>query len=122
MNKPNGQFVIAPHQVAEFVRALPLAKIPGVGKVSAAKLENMGLRTCGDVQNSDLAMLLKRFGKFGRILWERSHGIDEREIHNDRQRKSVGVERTGGRYSRMAGVRSDNRKPLPGAGAPAGEG
>lgn len=41
MNKPNGQFVIAPHQVAEFVRALPLAKIPGVGKVSAAKLENM---------------------------------------------------------------------------------
>jgi nucleotidyltransferase/DNA polymerase involved in DNA repair len=33
-------FVIAPHQVAEFVRALPLAKIPGVGKVSAAKLEN----------------------------------------------------------------------------------
>ncbi len=94
MNKPNGQFVIAPHQVAEFVRALPLAKIPGVGKVSAAKLENMGLRTCGDVQNSDLAMLLKRFGKFGRILWERSHGIDEREIHNDRQRKSVGVERT----------------------------
>lgn len=54
----------------------------------------MGLRTCGDVQNSDLAMLLKRFGKFGRILWERSHGIDEREIHNDRQRKSVGVERT----------------------------
>ena len=76
------------------MRALPLAKIPGVGKVSAAKLENMGLRTCGDVQNSDLAMLLKRFGKFGRILWERSHGIDEREIHNDRQRKSVGVERT----------------------------
>ena len=87
-------FTEAPHQVAEFVRALPLAKIPGVGKVSAAKLENMGLRTCGDVQNSDLAMLLKRFGKFGRILWERSHGIDEREIHNDRQRKSVGVERT----------------------------
>ena len=76
------------------MRSLPLAKIPGVGKVSAAKLENMGLRTCGDVQNSDLAMLLKRFGKFGRILWERSHGIDEREIHNDRQRKSVGVERT----------------------------
>ena len=40
----------------------------------------MGLRTCGDVQNSDLAMLLKRFGKFGRILWERSHGIDERKF------------------------------------------
>ncbi|WP_439898423.1 DNA polymerase thumb domain-containing protein, partial [Klebsiella pneumoniae] len=61
---------------------------------SAAKRESMGLRTCEDVQNSDLAMLLKRFGKFGRILWERSQGIDEREISSERQRKSVGVERT----------------------------
>ncbi|MGU0161041.1 hypothetical protein ACVXHB_16390 [Escherichia coli] len=32
----------------------------------------MGLRTCGDVQKCNLVMLLKRFGKFGRILWERS--------------------------------------------------
>lgn len=38
--------------------------------------------------------MLRRFGKFGRILWERSQGIDEREINNTRQRKSVGVERT----------------------------
>ncbi|WP_333495301.1 DNA polymerase IV [Kluyvera sp. CHPC 1.251] len=94
LNKPNGQFVLTPDEVPDFLKTLPLGKIPGVGKVSAAKLESMGLRTCEDVQNSDLAMLLKRFGKFGRILWERSHGIDEREIHNDRQRKSIGVERT----------------------------
>ena len=94
LNKPDGQFVLTPDEVPAFLKTLPLGKIPGVGKVSAAKLESMGLRTCEDVQKSDLAMLLKRFGKFGRILWERSQGIDEREIHNDRQRKSVGVERT----------------------------
>lgn len=94
LNKPNGQFVLTPAEVPAFLKTLPLSKIPGVGKVSAAKLESMGLRTCEDVQKSDLAMLLKRFGKFGRILWERSQGIDEREIHNDRQRKSIGVERT----------------------------
>ena len=94
LNKPDGQFVLTPAEVPAFLKNLPLSKIPGVGKVSAAKLESMGLRTCEDVQNSDLAMLLKRFGKFGRILWERSQGIDEREIHNDRQRKSIGVERT----------------------------
>ncbi|MBD4641070.1 DNA polymerase IV, partial [Xanthomonas citri pv. citri] len=57
-------------------------------------LEAMGLRTCEDVQKYDLAMLLKRFGKFGRVLWERSQGIDERDVNNDRLRKSVGVERT----------------------------
>lgn len=94
LNKPNGQFVLTPDEVPAFLKTLPLSKIPGVGKVSAAKLESMGLRTCEDVQNSDLAMLLKRFGKFGRILWERSQGIDEREINNDRQRKSIGVECT----------------------------
>lgn len=94
LNKPNGQYVIAPADVPAFLQQLPLSKIPGVGKVSAAKLENLGLRTCEDVQNSDLVMLLKRFGKFGRVLWERSQGIDERQISSERLRKSVGVERT----------------------------
>lgn len=94
LNKPNGQYVITPAEVPEFIKTLPLSKIPGVGKVSAAKLENLGLRTCEDVQKADLAMLLKRFGKFGRVLWERSQGIDEREINSERLRKSVGVERT----------------------------
>ncbi|HDT1680143.1 TPA: DNA polymerase IV, partial [Enterobacter hormaechei subsp. steigerwaltii] len=50
--------------------------------------------TCEDVQRSDLALLLKRFGKFGRVLWERSQGIDDRDVNNERLRKSVGVERT----------------------------
>lgn len=94
LNKPNGQYVITPADVPAFIRTLPLSKIPGVGKVSAAKLDTLGLRTCEDVQNSDLAMLLKRFGKFGRVLWERSQGIDERQISSERLRKSVGVERT----------------------------
>lgn len=94
LNKPNGQYVITPDDVPLFLKSLPLSKIPGVGKVSAARLENLGLHTCEDVQKSDLAMLLKRFGKFGRVLWERSQGIDARSINNERLRKSVGVERT----------------------------
>ncbi|MCT4704339.1 DNA polymerase IV [Enterobacteriaceae bacterium H11S18] len=94
LNKPNGQYVITPEDVPVFLETLPLAKIPGVGKVTAGKLESLGLRTCADVQKTDLASLLKRFGKFGRVIWERSQGIDERQISNDRQRKSIGVERT----------------------------
>lgn len=94
MNKPNGQYVITPQAMPEFLLSLPLVKIPGVGKVSAKKLEEMGLYTCGDVQKTDLAKLLKRFGKFGRVLWERSHGIDERGVVVERERKSLGVERT----------------------------
>ncbi|AHG21357.1 DNA polymerase IV [Chania multitudinisentens RB-25] len=94
LNKPNGQYVITPAQMPEFLRQLPLGKIPGVGKVTAKRLEEVGLLTCADVQKYDLAALLKRFGKFGRVLWERCQGIDEREVSPDRLRKSVGVERT----------------------------
>ncbi|AEF44039.1 DNA polymerase IV [Serratia sp. AS12] len=94
LNKPNGQYVITPAQVPAFLRQLPLSKIPGVGKVTAKRLEDVGLITCADVQQYDLALLLKRFGKFGRVLWERCQGIDLREVSPERLRKSVGVERT----------------------------
>ncbi|MFN2993499.1 DNA polymerase IV [Serratia plymuthica] len=94
LNKPNGQHVITPAQVPAFLQQLPLSKIPGVGKVTAKRLEEVGLITCADVQQYDLALLLKRFGKFGRVLWERCQGIDLREVSPERLRKSVGVERT----------------------------
>lgn len=94
LNKPNGQYVITPAQVPEFLQQLPLNKIPGVGKVTAKRLEEVGLITCADVQQYDLVALLKRFGKFGRVLWERCQGIDLREVSPERLRKSVGVERT----------------------------
>lgn len=94
LNKPNGQYVITPAQVPEFLQQLPLSKIPGVGKVTAKRLEEVGLITCADVQQYDLVALLKRFGKFGRVLWERCQGIDLREVSPERLRKSVGVERT----------------------------
>lgn len=94
MNKPNGQFVIAPEQVDEFIANLPLKKIPGVGKVTEKRLRDLGLFCCRDVVTYDLSKLLNQFGKFGRVLYERCQGIDERDVNNDRQRKSVGVERT----------------------------
>ncbi len=50
--------------------------------------------TCADVQKYDVVELIKSMGKFGQVLWERCHGIDERAINPDRLRKSVGVERT----------------------------
>lgn len=94
LNKPDGIFVITPNQVDEFVKTLPLEKIPGVGKVTLKKLHEMGLYKGEDVQAFDRHILLTRFGKFGQSLWKRCHGIDEREIETSRTRKSVGVEVT----------------------------
>ncbi|MFZ7215404.1 DNA polymerase IV [[Pasteurella] aerogenes] len=93
-NKPNGQFVINPHEVASFIHALPLSKIPGVGKVTMQRLLQMGLHTCADVQRLEQRVLLHQFGKMGQQIWAFSHGIDEREVQPYRERKSIGVERT----------------------------
>ncbi|MFW7524143.1 DNA polymerase IV [Vibrio ostreicida] len=94
MNKPNGQYVIPPESVQREVDKLVLEKIPGVGKVSLGKLHQAGLYTCADVKNSEYRELLHRFGKLGGSLWNKSHGIDPRDVVVERERKSVGVERT----------------------------
>jgi len=93
-NKPDGLCVITPDDLPQFVAELELGKIPGVGKVTLAKLNNMGLFYGRDIQRYSFDKLVKAFGKFGPVLWQRCHGIDPRQISNDRQRKSVGVERT----------------------------
>jgi DNA polymerase-4 len=93
-NKPNGICVITPDKLDRFVIGLPLGKIPGVGKVTQAKLNKMGLFTCADVREFSFEELIKRFGKFGSVIWDRSHGLDNRNLSIGRQRKSVGVERT----------------------------
>jgi len=93
-NKPNGICVITPDTLDNFVIGLPLGKIPGVGKVTLGKLNNIGLYTCADVRTFPFEDLIKRFGKFGSVIWDRSHGRDDRNLSIGRQRKSVGVERT----------------------------
>ncbi|MGX3066939.1 DNA polymerase IV [Ursidibacter arcticus] len=93
-NKPNGQFVIPPEQVADFISTLPLKKIPGVGNVTNEKLKQLGLHTCADIQKSEKHFIFQQFGKFGQRLWDFSHGIDEREIEVNRPRKSLAVENT----------------------------
>ncbi len=94
INKPNGQCVIPPDKVQQVVDQLPLEKIPGVGKVSLAKLHQAGFYLCEDIRASDYRELLTRFGRLGASLWKKSHGIDHRSIVVERERKSVGVERT----------------------------
>ena len=93
-NKPNGICVVTPDKLDDFVIGLPLGKIPGVGKVTLAKLNNIGLYTCADVRQFPFEDLIKRFGKFGSVIWDRSHALDDRNLSLSRQRKSVGVERT----------------------------
>ncbi|MFV8825586.1 DNA polymerase IV [Thauera sp. WH-2] len=93
-NKPDGQFVVRPQDVDAFVAALPVKKIFGVGKVTAAKLNGLGVRTCGDLRAWSAADLTHAFGSFGASLYRLCRGIDERPVQPDRARKSLSVETT----------------------------
>ncbi|MEY3668020.1 MAG: hypothetical protein RL572_1560 [Pseudomonadota bacterium] len=93
-NKPDGQFVVKPHEVDAFVRALPVKKLFGVGKVTAARLNALGIHTCEDLRALDEAALSEHFGSFGSSLFRLCRGIDERPVVTDRTRKSLSVENT----------------------------
>lgn len=92
--KPNGQFEIRPEDVPEFMRELPVLRIPGVGARTASKLEGLGVRTCGDLQHWELRRLTREFGKFGVDLFRLCRGEDTRPVIPDRERKSLSNERT----------------------------
>lgn len=92
--KPNGQFVVRPEDVADFVTKLEIERIYGVGKVTAKKMHELGLHTCADIQAQPLAQLKKWFGSRGEDLANLARGIDNRPVEPHSERKSLTVEET----------------------------
>jgi DNA polymerase-4 len=93
-NKPNGQCTVAPKDVAAFMHDLPLAKIHGIGKVTADYLKQLGFLTCKDILPLSRFELVARLGRLGDMLYEACRGIDDREIVTEWERKSLSVETT----------------------------
>lgn len=92
--KPNGLFVIKPHEVDSFTKELPVKCIPGVGKKGLEVLESLGIKTCNDIRQFPPEVLALSFGKFSLDLYYFSRGIDEREVCTEWERKSLSVENT----------------------------
>lgn len=92
--KPDGCFVIRPHQIEKFLVSLPVRKIPGVGKATEAVLHEMKIETVGDLHQFEQNELIARFGKWGTRLWELARGIDESPVEPSRKRKSWSSENT----------------------------
>lgn len=92
--KPDGLYVIRPGEERAFVEALPVKFIHGVGKVTASRLAQLGINTCGDLQEQSLAELARHFGAFALRLKSLAQGIDNRPLTTSRIRKSLSVEHT----------------------------
>lgn len=93
-NKPNGLFVIKPHQVLSFIQDLALNKIPGVGKVTQERLQQLNLHTLGDLQKIEENVLIHHFGKYGKQLYLYAQGIDHRPVKAERERQQISKEIT----------------------------
>lgn len=94
VNKPNGICVITPEEATEFLDNLKIEKFFGIGKVTAEKMRNMGIRTGADLKKRSEIELVRRFGKAGRHFYRIVRAQDERPVNPNRIRKSIGAERT----------------------------
>jgi DNA polymerase IV len=93
-NKPDGMCVIPPNKGAEFVAGLPVGRFHGVGPVTAAKMERLGILTGADLRACELAFLQQHFRSSADYLYGAARGEDHRPVRPDRPLKSVGAERT----------------------------
>ena len=94
INKPNGQKTIHPSQIDVFLEKLPIEKFFGVGKVTAKKMNNLGIYNGTDLKKNTLNTLKSHFGKSGEHFYNIIRNIQNNEVNPNRIRKSIGAEQT----------------------------
>ncbi|MBR0570804.1 DNA polymerase IV [Microvirga sp. STS03] len=94
MNKPNGFTLITPDKAEDLVASLDIGKFHGIGKVTAAKMQSMGIITGADLRERSEAELIRNFGKVGSYYYRIARAQDDRDVQPHRIRKSIGSERT----------------------------
>jgi len=92
--KPNGFFLIEPDKAESFIEKLPINKFFGVGKVTAKRMAELGIKDGYDLKKWSEIDLVREFGKAGILFYQFARGIDEREVESERIRKSLGAEVT----------------------------
>ncbi|MBW6468225.1 MAG: DNA polymerase IV [Coriobacteriia bacterium] len=93
-DKPHGITVVPPGEEASFLSPLPVRLMPGIGSVTASRLERLGITTLGDVAALDELTAREVLGSWGPELVDRCRGIDLRPVRDNPPAKSVSNERT----------------------------
>ncbi len=96
LNKPDGISIIEEEQVQEFLKQLPVEKIPGVGKKALPKLRMFGVRYAADLRRYPADFWKERFGERGLVLFEKGAGIDPTPVTVSSPIKSSSAENTFG--------------------------
>ena len=94
ISKPDGLLVVPAGTEREFLAPLPVSNVWGVGPKTRGMLEDIGIKTIGDLADQTASDLSGKFGRNGHRIRRLAIGIDERSIEPDHQRKSLGHETT----------------------------
>lgn len=94
LRKPRGLVVVKAGEEAEFLAPLALAKLPGCGPATVARLERLGVRTIGDLAALPELLLSELFGQYGRMLSAHARGIDSGPVMTPGDPKSISREVT----------------------------
>jgi DNA polymerase-4 len=95
LDKPDGLTVVMLSEIAARIWPLPARKINGIGPKTAERLTALGIRTIGELAQTDRGCLVDRFGKsFGAWMHEAAHGRDERSVMTHSEPKSISRETT----------------------------
>jgi DNA polymerase IV len=99
--KPDGLLVIPAGGELAFLHPLPVERLWGVGRVTAAKLHAQGLTSVGQVACLGEESLVRMLGRAsGRQLHALAHNRDPRQVRTRRRRRSIGAQRALGRRAR----------------------
>jgi DNA polymerase-4 len=97
VGKPDGLLLVEPDRELEFLHALPVERLWGVGPVTAAALRRRGIAKVGEVALLDEGALVAMLGKgSGRHLHALAHNRDPRPVQTGRRRRSIGAQRALG--------------------------
>jgi len=94
LEKPDGLTVIPHEKVQDFLRYLPVSKIPGVGTRTLEVLKSLGVVHASDILHVPEDILIRKLGKAGRELIERASGIDDSPVIPFSEPKSFSAEHT----------------------------
>jgi DNA polymerase IV (DinB-like DNA polymerase) len=94
VQKPNGLTTVKEEDIEKFLTPLPVRKLLWVGKKTGQKLEDMGIKTIGDLAHYDPTALTDAFGEIGKQLHLMALGMDKSEVQERNWIKSISRELT----------------------------
>ncbi len=89
--KPDKIHTLFQEEIPKKMWPLPIQDLFMLGRKSVPKLYNMQIKTIGDLAKTDKAILEKKFGKHGVMMWEYANGIDDTEVkYKEEKPKGIG--------------------------------